>query len=146
MARKTRPFRLSVVLSIIRRRHYARMEDINKILEFMTGDRLWDHQLLRVADECRPYLVRQFPQLSTRKMTSAIAELHRLLADKSGAEKKKVGEAWLAKQARKYGKTFAVKPLAAGVHKHKDPIMEVIDMMGGPDNVDVFFIGSLIGK
>lgn len=41
-----------------------RMEGISDILEFMTNDELYTTQLGRASDECKPYLLEQFPQLA----------------------------------------------------------------------------------
>jgi len=41
------------------------MEGLYDILNYMTDDNLHTHQLIRAMDECRPYLVEQFPQLES---------------------------------------------------------------------------------
>lgn len=59
-------FHISDVLTVttgrlVSRRHMAGVYDI---LNFLTGDDLFTHQLPRAVQECEPWLKTQFPQLS----------------------------------------------------------------------------------
>ena len=137
---QTKQFHLGDVLSIttgrlVSQRH---IDGVYDILNFMTGDNLFTHQLPRASDECKPYLVEQFPQLATAELDSAIAELSDALKSKNGkAKAKKVVADWLVKQVAKYGETFAVKPVPTDAHEVKNPIAEAAEMMGGPEKVIV---------
>ena len=137
---QTKEFHLGDVLSIttghlVSPRH---IDGVYDILNFMTGDNLFTHQPPRASNECKPYLVEQFPQLTTAEMDSAIAELDDALKSKSGkAEVKKVVADWLSKQVAKYGEMFAVKPIPTDAHEVKNPIAEAAEMMGGPEKVIV---------
>ena len=137
---QTKQFHLGDVLSITTDRLVSprHIDGVYDILNFMTGDNLFTHQLPRASDECKPYLVAQFPQLAADKMDSALAELGDALKSKTGkAEAEKIVADWLAKQVAKYGEMFAVKPIPTDAHEVKNPIAEAAEMMGGPEKVIV---------
>ena len=134
---QAKKFHLGAVLSVTARR-VSHMDDVYDILNFMTDDNLFTHQLQRAIDECKPYLLEQFPQLATPEMDFAVAALGEMLKSKSGkAEPEKLVAGWLAKQVVKYGEEFEVKPLPRGAHQLKNPIVEAKEMMGGPEKVIV---------
>jgi hypothetical protein len=85
---------------------------VYKILNYMTNDNLFTHQLPRASDECKPALLAQHPQL-------AAVEVPELL----------VGEmevyTWLSQQEAIYGATLDIEPLAAEDHTSIDPIAEL---------------------
>ena len=100
---QTKQFHLGDVLSITTGRLVSprHIDGVYDILNFMTGDNLFTHQLPRAFDECKPYLVAQFPQLAIAKMETAIAKLDEALKTKSGkAKAEKIVANWLTKQAR----------------------------------------------
>lgn len=123
------------------------MEGAYDILNFMTGDNLFTHQLPRAAEECRPYLLEQFPQLNTPEMQTALGLLRtqsclqKVFLDES-EKKKALNEAvntWLSDLvAGKYGvkceEMLEVKPLPRNAHTVKDPVEEAIEMKGGDPN------------
>jgi len=120
---QTKEFHLGDVLSITTGRLVSlrHMDGVYDILNFMTGDNLFTHQLPRASDECKPYLLAQFPQLAE--------------VDTSGVGKNHVQ--WLAEQVAKYGEEFEVKPIPTGAHQFKNPIAEAAEMMGGPEKIIV---------
>ena len=137
---QTKQFHLGDVLSITTGRLVSprHIDGVYDILNFMTGDNLFTHALPRASDECKPYLVAQFPQLSADKMDSALAELGDALKTKTGkAEAEKIVADWLAKQVAKYGEMFAVNSIPTDAHEVKNPIAEAAEMMGGPEKVIV---------
>jgi hypothetical protein len=73
----TKLFPLCDVLSIVTGRLCGKMEGIYTILNHMTNDDLFTHQLPRVSRECCPWLLRWFPELkpclATAKMDEWIA-------------------------------------------------------------------------
>ena len=118
---------------LVSTRHIGGVYDI---LNFMTGDNLFTHQLPRASDECKPYLLEQFPQLDTPEMQFALGELIEMLnteIDKKEPDKLILG--WLSKLiSGKYGvvceEMLVVKPIPKGVHQFKNPIDEAHEMMG----------------
>ena len=122
---KTKKFHLGDVLSITTGRLVSPrlMDGVYDILSFMTGDELFTtHQLPRASDECKPYLLEQFPQL--------------MEVDASSVNKKNHKQ-WFVEQVAKYGEEFEVKPVPKGAHQFKDPIAEAAEMMGGPEKIMV---------
>ena len=94
---------------------------VYRILNHMTGDNLFTHQLPRAAQECAPALLEQFP---------ALKEVE-LLPVMDGT----TIPAWLEAQAQKYGAWFDVKPLAT--FAHQDPVQELVDMVGAERVIQV---------
>ena len=140
---REREFHVSDVLSITTGRLVStrHMDGVYDILDFMTGDNLFTHQLPRASDECKPYLLEQFPQLATPEMDFAVAELGEMLKTLSGKkEPDKLVVGWLSKlTSGKYGvkckEVLTVRPIPKGAHQFKNPIAEVAEMMGGRKKV-----------
>lgn len=109
-------FHISDVLTVttgkfVSTRH---MEGVYEILNYMTGDSLFTHQLPRASEECKPYLLQQFPQLVE------------VTGDEVTIENWKD---WLDQQIEKYGMYFDVEPLPEEEHKFIDPISEMIEIL-----------------
>lgn len=135
-----RQFHIGDVLSITTGRLVSprHIDGVYDILNFMTGDDVFTHQLPRASDECKPYLVGQFPQLARAEMDSALAELDDALKSKTGkADAEKIVASWLAKQVAKFGEMFEVKPIPTDAHEVKNPIAEAAEMMVGPEKIIV---------
>ena len=137
---QTKQFHLGDVLSIITYRLVSQrqIDGVYNILSFMTGENPFMHQIPMVMGECKPYMIKQFPQLATAEMDSSVAELDDALKAKIGkAEAEKIVADWLAKQVAKYGEMFAVKPIPTDAHEVKNPIAEAAEMMGGAEKIIV---------
>jgi hypothetical protein len=136
---ETRQFHLGDILSIsherlVSPRHIGGVYDI---LNFMTGDNLFTHQLPRASRECKPWLLRQLPFLATPEITRAVDELGAAL-DLTGdkGDREKVVKKWLAGMVKKYGKTHPVQPIPPDDHDRVNPITE-LEEMAGKDRVIV---------
>lgn len=111
----TKPFPIGAVLTVTTGKLLC--EDIGllyELLNFMTGDSIYTHQLPRVSDECKPYLLRQFPALAS--------------VDAAGV----TGDNWqdfVAEQAQAHGAQLRVEPLPAGEHYAIDPVSELAEMV-----------------
>jgi hypothetical protein len=107
-------FHLGDVLSVTTGRLVSpeHIGGIYKILGFMCGEDLFTHQLPRAAEECKPELLRQHPDLAAVEVPD---EFHNATHVHS----------WLAEQVAKYGETRVVQPLAAEDHTSIDPIAEL---------------------
>ncbi len=95
----------------------ADIGDIYELLNYMTGDNLFTHQLPRAAGECKPALLAQHPQLAdvdVPELPDADAYM-----------------TYLANLEKVHGTELAVTPLAAGAHKHINPFTELADIMPG---------------
>jgi hypothetical protein len=119
----TRNFHIGDILSItdghlVSPRLIAGVYDI---LNFLTGDNLYTHQLGRAMDECRPHLLTLHPQLASVDSSSVTGENW---------------QAWLDDRVKEFGETLPVTPVPKGVHEVKDPIQELEEMVG-PERVIV---------
>ncbi len=119
-----REFDLGDILSITTGRLVSprHMQGVYDILNFMTDDDLFTHQLPRAGEECAPILLKQHPQLANVSVPDKFGE-----ADV---------EQWLAEQKAIYGKTLVVKPVGDDQHQRINFIDELCDMVG-PDRVVV---------
>lgn len=102
------------------------MDGIYDILNFMTGDNLYTHQLPRAMNECRPHLLTLHPGLSKVDVSAITAENYK---------------AWLSDRVKEFGETLQVTPVPQGVHERKDPIDELCAMVG-PEKVIVIGKGD----
>ena len=87
------------------------MNGVYRILNHMTGDDLFTHQLPRAAEECRPTLREQHPALAGIEPPELDGEAAAM--------------AWLAEQVTEYGEMFDVEPLSAGDHMRINPLAEL---------------------
>lgn len=143
---ETREFHLGDVLSITTGRLVSLrgMEGIYDILNFMTGDNLFTHQLPRAMEECQPFLDGQYPEIAEKKMERDLVLLDAMLAKaraegESKTKDKAAVAKWVKIQVAKHGKMLTVTPILSGAHKVKNPIQEMIEMkeMMGGDASDV---------
>ncbi|MEV1013757.1 MULTISPECIES: hypothetical protein [unclassified Micromonospora] len=84
---------------------------VHELLDYMTGDTLFTHQLPRAADECKPELLRQHPDLADVKPPEFRDEAHVW--------------SWLAEQTDRYGTHREVQPLPADAHTRINPLDEL---------------------
>ena len=107
----TKDFHLGDILSITTGRLVSprHMDGIYDLLNFMTGDSLFTHQLPRA---CEGPLLAQHPDL-------AAIEVPEEFSGEEGVR------AWLAEQVARYGETRKVAPLHADDHTRIDPLTEM---------------------
>lgn len=88
--------------------------DVYKLLNYMTGEDVYTHQLPRACDACFPCLAKQFPWLT-------------------GCREEINGEnyeEWTEAAVGRHGETLDVEPLKNGEFKHVDPLKELVSMRG----------------
>ena len=90
------------------------IDGVYDILNFMTGDNLFTHQLGRGSDECRPWLKAQHPQLKSIDTSNINPDNW---------------QDWLLKMVDQYGEYLDVEPLPEGVHDSIDPLTELSRMV-----------------
>jgi hypothetical protein len=112
-------FDLGTVLSITTDVLLTKIENVYEILNYMTGDNLFTHQLPRVSREMKQVILDQFPQL---------AEI-----DASGVDTTN-WEEFLNNQIEKYGNEFPIFPCGISEHKVIDFQQEAIDMLNGDES------------
>lgn len=118
-----RPFHLGDVLSVttgllVSPRH---MNGVYDILNFMTGDNLYTHQLPRASRECKPHLLQQHPCLAT------------ISSDGIGPDN---WEPWLKGLIAIHGEQLLVAPLPLDAHERIDPLSELVEKVH-PDRIVV---------
>jgi hypothetical protein len=121
---ETKDFHLGDVLSITTGRLVSprHIDGVYDILNFMTRDNLFTHQLPRASDECKPHLLRKHPQLADIEVPELNESNHKQ---------------WLAEQVAKYGEYLPVEQIPMDDHAVKNPIEEAVEMMGSADKVIV---------
>lgn len=94
------------------------IEEVYDILNWMTGDNLFTHQLPRAARWAAPILRLQMPWLNA---------VH---ADSVGPQN---WQLWLAECVRLYRAKHVVTMLESSEWEHRNPIVEAAEMMGHAD-------------
>ena len=110
-------FNLGAVLTITTGRLLCSLDELYGILNHMTGDSLFTHQLPRASEACEKPLLAQFPKLAEVQVPD-------------GLSGKDAVESWLEQQKSVYGNTFDVEPLKAW--HHVDPLDELVDITDKP--------------
>jgi hypothetical protein len=108
----SKTFPLASVLSVTTGVLLCDIGKLYEILNFMTGDNLFTHQLPRARNECAPYLCEEFPALATID-TSQVTEDN--------------WKAWLSQQIEQHGEYMEVVPLPEHRHEFIDPISELAE-------------------
>lgn len=108
-------FHISDILCVISGKMVSirNMEGLYDILNYMTDDNLHMHQLPRVMDECRPYLVERFPQLESIDVSGANDSNLLTIIERIEAE---------------HGSYFEVNRIPEEAHKKINPIAEMFLM------------------
>lgn len=140
-------FHISDVLSVTTGRLVSsrHMEGVYDILNFLTGDNLFTHQLPRASRECEPWLRTQFPKLfpdspemavSLNVLDGVIADIKRDWASKGEKKIRTVIDgavsSWVEGVRRKFGlpEMLPVYEMGADMHTRIDPIEEAQAMVG----------------
>ncbi len=115
----TKSFHLGDILTITTGRLVSprHMDGVYDVLNWMTGDDLFTHQLPRAMDECQPHLLAQHPDL-------ARIEVPDFDAIRPDRVKAWIDE-WLARMVAVHGEHREVAPLAANEHTRIDPLAEL---------------------
>jgi hypothetical protein len=113
---------LAAVLTVITGRLLCPIDEVYQLLNAMTGDNLFTHQLVRAAKECEGPLLEQFPHLAE----TAVPD------DLEGDDRVR---AWITEQEKQFGQQLSVQPLDSW--QHIDPITELAEMRGSSDDIVV---------
>jgi hypothetical protein len=133
-------FHISDVLSITTGRLVSsrHMEGIYKILNHMTGDNLFTHQLPRASRECEPVLVAAYPQLSKDDPITArcIAAMDRGI---EMGERDNAVRGAVEKIRFEHGlpEMLEVPELFHGESAHTDPMDELVALVGKDKIIEV---------
>jgi len=101
---ETRMFDLGDILSVTTGKLVSprRIEGVSDILGYMTGERLFTHQLDRAREECEPWLLRWHPQLA------------RVIGDDVNGDN---WADWLAAEKEFFGESLPVYPIPQDDHE-----------------------------
>lgn len=121
MNQEQKMFHLGDILSITTGRLVSKnhIVGVYDILNFMTSDNLFTHQLGRASDECKPALLSQHPQLAA------------VTGDEVTAENFK---AWLDAQCAEFGEELMVEKLPEHAHEFIEPMSELAEKVH-PDKI-----------
>jgi hypothetical protein len=118
------------------------MDGVHEILDFLTGNKLWTHQLPRACEECHPWLRSQFPRLFPEEplVAAALGKLDALIVEGDTREQRwgRI-EQWLDDLRFALGlpEMLPVYEMAADMHTHIDPVEEAKAMFGDNQVVTV---------
>lgn len=143
MATKTEPtqrFPLRVLLTVTTGRllterkgpHDNGISDLYRLLFWMTNDQPFTHQLPRFAGECKPWLLRWFPEIGKANV-AFLDELIRVEGGEKGVE------AWLEGLPALIGckAEYDVPRIPADDHDKKHPVQELAEMRGTDEGIVV---------
>lgn len=142
----TKRFHLGDVLSIATGRLVSSrgMDGVYDILNFMTGDSLYTHQLPRACKECRPYLLEQFPELARAGILENFTKLDALIEDSKNHGRESADTAirmwlkWMAEPENcNLKEEYEVRYIPLDAHLIRDPIEEMEAIAGDPKKVIV---------
>ena len=106
-------FDLGAVLSVTTSILLCSHGDLYEVLNFMTGDNLFTHQLPRAAKDCQPHILQQHPGLGAIDASDVTRENW---------------EVFLSEQKRRFGDVVPLVPLAEW--ESIDPVDEMVEMVG----------------
>jgi hypothetical protein len=113
--------------------------DLYDILGHMTGESPFTHQLPRFNQECRPWLLRWFPELAA--VSERLGNLDILLGevDAELGPRANVIEKWLQTEQERCGLKdfYDVPQIPQDDHEHKDPYDELVAELGSDEKVIV---------
>ena len=108
----------------------SKIEGVYKILNHMTGDNLYTHQLGRATDECAPWLRNRYPFLDSPEVAQEVKRLIGCLELNDKADHPAACKNWLEFMVSVYGEWFEVDPIPQDEHRHIDPLVEAEQMVG----------------
>ncbi len=134
---ETREFDLGDILTIIDGRLISprHMAGVYDILNFMTGEDVFTHQIPRLMREAKPILLRAHPQLDSPEINFAFGELTLMLETPTGKnEPVNLVAGWLSKLKATFGETLPVPKMDAFEHERIDPLSELVEHVH-PDRI-----------
>lgn len=121
MTNETKALPTADVLGVVTGRLLGNIGGIYQVLDWMTGESVYTHQIPRICGEAAPVLLALHPQLA-----EAVIESERVNRDNA--------REWLATWTARYGEAIAVPKLSADQHERIDPVSELVEKIH-PDNI-----------
>lgn len=117
----TKEFSTADVMSTVTGVLVSQISGVYEVLNWMTGESVFTHQLPRISREARPVLVAAHPLLQ-----QAIDEREQVNHENY--------KEWLRTWEDRYGPTIAVPKFTAATHEHIDPMSELAEKVH-PDKI-----------
>lgn len=120
-----------------------------QILEWLTGEPPYTHTLGRFAEECKPLLLAAFPELEAAGSPENLAKLSQLVEDATARKEppENACQMWLdwMMEGGTIKASYDLPQLARNVHESKNPLAELVDMVGDKKQVAVMMFGKEAG-
>jgi hypothetical protein len=106
------------------------MDAVYEVLNYLTNDNLFTHQLPRAFKECRPWLLHRHPELA-QVTDDDHARLDAALEGVPDEDKLAVAVAWTKEIEAKLGLSeLDLEPIPRDDHDYRNPIEEAEEMVG----------------
>jgi hypothetical protein len=135
---ETKQFHLRDLLTIVTGRllmlpdkDKSAVEGVYDFLEWMTGGMPYTHQLPRFIRECKPYLLKWFPELSIALASESLGTLKTWLDSDQTPDKREGIRMWLAElkmMQPQIKDNYDVPQMPPDDHDRIDPYLELLDM------------------
>jgi hypothetical protein len=96
------------------------MDAVYEILNFLTGENLYTHQLVRAAPICAKFILQVYPELAKISTT----DLDELL--KKYSDPKQAVNEWVEEIRKENRDSYELMPLPVGMYQAMNPISEAI--------------------
>ena len=132
---EVKAFHLRVLLTVTTDRLLTQdkgIGDLYDILGWMTNDSPMTHQLGRFGEECKPWLLKWFPEITPALASTASLDKW-LKADKTGTGQAGI-KMWLTELKMMFPEikdSYDVPRIPAENHASKNPLQELVEMRGG---------------
>ncbi len=113
-----RNFDLGTVLTITSGRLFTNMDNVYDILNYLSNDEIYTHQIPRVMKVAQVHVLGRYPQLDGVGKDVIINSEQDV-------------KAFIDEQKGIYGDSFGLSPMTEEMYQHIDPIEEAIDMRSG---------------
>lgn len=139
MTTETKRFPVRDLLTVTTGRLLTDIRNVYTILGWMTQDEPFTHQLPRFADECKPWLLRWFPELEA--VHQRLGNLDILIGG-AKSERRDTGpvvEQWLATERERCNlkDEYDVPRIPQDDHERKHPYDELVAMRGTDEGIIV---------
>lgn len=116
--KNSKQFDLGAILNITTSRLFTNMDDVYEVLNYLTGDSLFTHQLPRVMETAKPYVLSLHPELEGVGVDVVINSFED-------------AKAFVDEQKKIYGEKLSLTPMSkTDGYSHVDPIEEAEAIMG----------------
>ena len=114
--KNSKQFDLGAILNITTGILFTSMDDVYEVLNYLTGDSIFIHQIPRVMDAAKPYVLSLHPELEGVGVGVAINSFED-------------AKAFVDEQKKIYGNKLSLTPMSkTDGYSHVDPIEEAIEI------------------